>query len=267
MLNIVVSILTTFGVLLLKGDLERIVVVTATPGATIVAQASTAVPIPQITEPFASPTAPGPDTYIIQSGDTLSGIAVAFGVPLDELLLVNNLSEFSIINPGQVLVIPAPPTVAPTSPTTVPPAAPTVAPTVVTTAPPAPPSPTITPSGPPTATPFPTPTPTPPGPVQVRIQELLEPGDVEGEGVVLINRDRTVNLERWTLGAAGGDLVFVFPRLTLARNVPVTIFTAVGTDSPQALHWGLDSPLWGRKDTVIELHDAEGDLIAAYTVP
>jgi hypothetical protein len=101
----------------------------------------------------------------------------------------------------------------------------------------------------------------------VRIQEVVAQGNLEEEGVVLVNRGRTVNLERWKLSAADGELVYVFPRLTLAQDVPVTIYTAAGTDSPQALHWGVDVALWGKTDTIIELRDAEGDLIATYTVP
>jgi hypothetical protein len=176
----------------------------------------------------------------------LSGIAFALGVSLEDLLSANNLTEDSVINPGQVLTIPQgeQPTQAVSTPS--------LAPATST---------------PPTPTRLPTATPTPPGPVQVRIQELLAPGELEREGVVLINRGRTVNLEGWTLGPAGSDLVYVFPRLTLAQGVPVTLYTIVGSDSPQSLHWGVDEAQWGESDTSIELRDAEGDLIATFTLP
>jgi hypothetical protein len=176
----------------------------------------------------------------------LGGIALAFDVPLEDLLLVNDLTQDSIIQPGQALVIPLGDVSTPTPVT---------------------PSPTPESPTPDTPTPFPTETPTPPGPVQVRVQDVLAPGELGREGVVLINRGRTVNLQGWTLGAADGDLVYVFPRLTLAQEVPVTVYTTAGDDSPQALHWGLNLAQWGESDTIIEVRDAEGDLIATYTVP
>ncbi len=245
-LNIVVSALTTLGVLWLRGELERVIVVTATPGVTPLAHLATVLPAGGTAEAVASPTVPTPTEYVVQPGDTPGGIALAFDVPLADLLLVNNLTEASIIRPGDVLAIPSGDVAAPT------PITPSPAPLTAT---------------PTTPTPFPTETPTPPGPVQVRVQEVLAPGELEREGVVLINRGRTVNLQGWTLGRAGGDRVYVFPRLTLAREVPVTVYTVAGNDSPQALHWALDEAQWGERDTIVELRDAQGDLIATYTVP
>jgi LysM repeat protein len=245
-LNIIVSIVTTLGVLMLKGELERVVVVTATPDATSFAAAPETLPADVTIETVANSTSAVPTEYVVQPGDTLGAIALVLDVPLENLLLANNLLEDSIIQPGQTLVIPTGDVVTPTPPA---------------------PSPTPLPPTPVTPTPFPTPTPTPPGPVQVRIQELSAPGELAREGVVIVNRGRTVNLLGWTLGAAGDEAVYVFPRLTLAQEVPVTVYTIAGEDSPQALHWGLDAAQWGESDTIIELRDAEGDLIATYTVP
>jgi LysM repeat protein len=45
--------------------------------------------------------------YTIQSGDTLSGIAAAHGVPTDSVFSANGLGQNSIIFPGQVIVLPA----------------------------------------------------------------------------------------------------------------------------------------------------------------
>ncbi|WP_233199738.1 LysM peptidoglycan-binding domain-containing protein [Cryobacterium sp. N22] len=45
--------------------------------------------------------------YTIASGDTLSGVAAAHGVPTDALFSVNGLGRNSIIFPGQVIVLPA----------------------------------------------------------------------------------------------------------------------------------------------------------------
>ncbi len=43
--------------------------------------------------------------YIVQSGDTISSIAQNFGITSDTILWENNLNKFSIINPGQKLII------------------------------------------------------------------------------------------------------------------------------------------------------------------
>ncbi len=245
-LNIIVSVATTLGVLSLKGELERVVVVTATPKTTSGSGVPTPIPTVQVAEVTPTPTSAQPIGYTIQEGDTLGGIALVFDVALEDLLLANNLSEDDIINSGMVLIIPQGEVVTPTPVT---------------------PTPTAATPTPRTPTPFPTETPTPPGPVQVRIEEVLASGRLGREGVVIVNRGRTVNLQGWSLGAAGGDEVFIFPRLTLAQGIPVTVYTIAGEDSPQALHWGLDTPQWGESGTIIELRDAEGDLIATYPVP
>ncbi len=248
LLNIAVSIVTTLAVLSFKGALERVIVVTETSDVTAIAHIPTAIPAGHSTAPTASlaagPTAPPANEYVIQPGDTLGGIALVLDVPLEDLLQVNGLNKDSIIRPDQVLIIP--PREAPATPE------------------PGVPTPTET-TPPPTA--FPTFTPTPPGPVQVRVQELLAPGELEREGVVIVNRGRTVNLDGWTMGAAAADLLYAFPRLTLAQDVPVTVYTIAGDNTPQELHWGQDEAQWNESGVVIELRDAEDDLIATYAVP
>ncbi|MGA7733819.1 MAG: LysM peptidoglycan-binding domain-containing protein [Chloroflexia bacterium] len=58
----------------------------------------------------------GTSFHIIQSGDTLWSISVRFGVEIDDLRALNNLSD-DIIYPGQVLYLPAPGAPASTPPT------------------------------------------------------------------------------------------------------------------------------------------------------
>jgi LysM repeat protein len=48
-----------------------------------------------------------PPFYVVQSGDTLWEIALRFGVDVDTLLRINNLTD-DIIVPGQVLYLPQP---------------------------------------------------------------------------------------------------------------------------------------------------------------
>jgi len=55
--------------------------------------------------PTPTPT-PTPRIYVVQSGDTLSGIAVQFGVTVEALMLRNNIEDPRSLRSGQTLVIP-----------------------------------------------------------------------------------------------------------------------------------------------------------------
>jgi len=71
---------------------DRLVVVTATPG------------------PERRPTTPPPveATYVVQEGDTLSGVAARFGVSEEAILRANRLDDPNRVMVGQELVIPPP---------------------------------------------------------------------------------------------------------------------------------------------------------------
>ncbi|MDH4615753.1 LysM peptidoglycan-binding domain-containing protein [Brevibacillus sp. AY1] len=53
--------------------------------------------------------------YVVRSGDTLNSIAQRFGVPVQELIRVNNIAYPYYIYVGQKLFIPVTPTESPTS--------------------------------------------------------------------------------------------------------------------------------------------------------
>jgi LysM repeat protein/ribosomal protein L40E len=98
---------------------EPTAVVTATATATIT-------PIPTETlppTPIPTETPLPPFEYTVRSGDTCGGIAVAFGVSVQSIIVLNSLPTTCIISAGQVLKIPYPtPTPAP-PPTDIPNAA------------------------------------------------------------------------------------------------------------------------------------------------
>src|SRR5579885_500549 len=53
-----------------------------------------------------TPTPSAGPVYIIQSGDTLSGIAERFNVSLNDLMTANNITDPNVVSAGQQLVIP-----------------------------------------------------------------------------------------------------------------------------------------------------------------
>ncbi len=59
-------------------------------------------------------------TYTVQAGDTLSGIAQTFGIPVSNILLASDLSQGAILHPGDKLIIPDPQTAPATSSGTAP---------------------------------------------------------------------------------------------------------------------------------------------------
>ncbi len=48
------------------------------------------------------------ETYTVQQGDTLGGIAVSFGVTQQQIIEANDIANPNFLDPGQVLVIPQP---------------------------------------------------------------------------------------------------------------------------------------------------------------
>ena len=51
---------------------------------------------------------PTDQVYIVQQGDTLYGIARAFGIPVEQLITANGIQDPTLISPGQQLLIPLP---------------------------------------------------------------------------------------------------------------------------------------------------------------
>jgi len=74
---------------------------TRLPGTPIVS------PTPDIARTLPTPRQAN-DQYVVQTGDTLGDIAQRYGVGLLALMEVNGLSEADMLQPGQVLIIPAP---------------------------------------------------------------------------------------------------------------------------------------------------------------
>jgi LysM repeat protein len=80
---------------------------TATPSMT---PTITETPLPSIT-----PTASAPFEYVVQENDSCYAIAEKFGIQIDVLLAINNLSVDCLLVPGQTLMVPDPNTQLPTT--------------------------------------------------------------------------------------------------------------------------------------------------------
>jgi uncharacterized protein YkwD/LysM repeat protein len=95
-----------------------------------------------------TPNADGSVIHVVQGGDTVLGLALAYGVPMADILALNNLTENSTIYVGQRLLIEPAFTPTPTQPTATPTSRPTVTswPTSTRTATWTPLPPTATPS-------------------------------------------------------------------------------------------------------------------------
>lgn len=122
-----------------------------------------------------SPTPAG--LYIVQSGDTLSGLAQDFGTTVEEIMAANGLTDPNAIQIGQTLIIPSLvdrelPTAGPVSPT-VPTATPIPTSTPRPTATRIPPT-AVPPTEPPLPTELPTELPPPPPPTDTPVPAPLE---------------------------------------------------------------------------------------------
>ena len=242
------------------------------PGAP--AQAgSTALP-PPAAAPIPSPT-PTTTTYIVQVGDSLSGIAFQFDVPMEDLMRANGLTNADLLFVGQELIIPIgglPETPAFTpvpTPTETP--IPFEPPTPLSTGTPlaAQPTPSGTPlPSPETPAPSPTKEPTPTvfaKPVDVEITEIVGSGNIAEEMVIITNRGQPVNLEGWTLSDSH-DNVYTFPGILLwSNNASVRVHTSSGENTATDLYWKLNRAIWEAGDKAT-LADRNGKIIAVYAL-
>lgn len=206
--------------------------------------------------------------HTIVEGDTPFGIAEQYGANPFLMLEANDLTEeeSSLLQIGDTLLVPLEGCELdlPPSPTPLPPPSNTpnedeqTATAEVTEEPTLEFTPTITPS--PTITLAPT-----AQNAQIEIVDVEGIGDITAEGIRLRNTGNTINVTGWTLVDASGN-EFSFPEQLLFSNAEVTIYTRSGTNTPVALFWGLDEPVWEEGD-VLTLVDSTEQVQATIRLP
>jgi len=230
-LNVIVSAVTVLGVLALW-DRRSVPDPTPFPTATIDAAAILASAVPTATETLI-PTAT-PYVYRVQPNDSLFGIALQLGVSLTDLMELNELDETSVLDVGQVLLVPTPGGSTGAAATEV--------------------------AGP-------SATPTPPAPAEaplVVIVGVSGVGNLAEEAVQLLNSGGVAAMAGWTVEDGQGAL-YVFPEFTLHRGA-VSVRTRAGQNTVIDLFWGWDQPLWS-PGTTITLRDAAGTIQSTFTIP
>ncbi|MFN8450790.1 MAG: lamin tail domain-containing protein [Anaerolineae bacterium] len=204
--------------------------------------------------------------HTVVEGDTPFGIAEQYDTDGTRLMEVNGLTDetAALLQIGDVLIVPlegCP--LAAATPRSVESAAevptetetPSGSPTEI----PASPTPTATPSQIPTATLPPTAT-----NAQVEIVRVLSSGDINAEGVDIRNNGAVVDLTGWKLSSSSGE-TYTFPQQRLFTGSVLTVYTRVGTDTPTAKFWGLDTALWTPGAT-LTLTDGGGRVQSTFIV-
>ncbi len=197
-------------------------------------------PLPVVTEEPIPTIAPMPTSSVPL-------IIVVTGTPPDSMFQDEN---------GQTIIVitatPAPATITPLPTITAAPSAtPFSAVTSLPTIPVEPPTPLQTETGNAAAT-------------KVNITNVLSWGDVSNEAVGLRNEGDPVNLLGWSLVSTNGD-VFYFPEYRMFPGSMIQVYTRQGSNTPVALYWGLDHPVWVAGDTV-SLLDASGQAQSTFRV-
>jgi LysM repeat protein len=218
------------------------------------------------TQPVAVAPALTPEVviHIVKAGDTISGLALQYDVPVADIIAASHLENPNLLRVGMELVIPIGGLPQATATFTPEPTA------TETPIPFQPPSADMTATAAAelgaTATSLPTPLPSG-GELQIAISEILAPGQVEQERVIISNvGDQLADMQGWTLSDIDGN-VYSFPNFRLWAGGSVTVHTRIGQDGnpPANFYWGKLQAVWSASE-VATLKDAARAEISTYIV-
>lgn len=238
------AIVTTFATFTPKPTMTPLV----SPTEAIIITPTT---LPQPPNP-AGPTATiRSEVYQVKTGDTLGIIANQFQVTVNDLIILNELSDPDTLSIGQELLIPLEPlpTPVPHPTQTEPPPTLTETPFLSTNTPSL--EDTTIPQ---TAQP------------QVFIASVIGLGDLDTERVVLSRSGSgELSLAGWQLSDSNGN-TFTFPQLNLYQDGAVNLHTRQGLNTVVDLFWGLDHAIWSQGEKVT-LKDPQGEVKTTFTIP
>ena len=196
--------------------------------------------------PTATPT-PRPSLavrpYEVGPGETLSEIAVVFGVSIDQLLEINNLDNPDELRAGMTLQIPVQGSIAQEN--------------------------NSAGQGDSQVESEPLPTATPPAQPEnniIKILTIVGVNDLATEHLQIQSLSpEALSLEGWRMETNDGQ-VYYFPKITLFEHGAVDLYTRAGINSVVALYWGRSTPIFQSGDQAV-IYDAEENVQAVYSIP
>lgn len=253
LISALISLAIVFAVVLPAVDELRPLQPTPTT-AVMVTQAPSVDEIEPVQEPI---------VHVVEAGDTISGLALKYGVTAEDIAAANRLENPNFLREGNELLIPVAgipeatatlasvPTATETSLPFEPPSALTATAIVQANATPLPAFPTLPMEG----------------ELDVEITGVLGAQDLSQERVIITNvGDRFADMAGWVLSDADGNS-YTFAGFRLWPGGNVAVYTRAGQDGnpPASFFWGKLNGVWSAGD-VATLVDAGGNVIATHTL-
>ena len=190
----------------------------------------------------------GPETHVVQAGDTLGQISLRYDVAVEAIMDANGIDNPNFLSVGQELIIPAKDASLPASDDE------GEEETVVEVGGDRPPTPIPTVAA-------------GDGEAELVIGNVVSPGQVSLEAIQIVNNgSREASMRDWKLTDQLGN-TYTFGQLTLfGDGAGIALHTGPGQDSATDLFWGLDEALWESGDRVV-LYDDAGMVRAEFEVP
>jgi hypothetical protein len=190
----------------------------------------------------------GPETHIVQAGDTLGQISLKYDIAVEAIMDANGIDNPNFLSVGQELIIPAIDASLPVPDDEGEDQA------------------EIEFGGDRLPTPIPTLS-SVEGDSELVIANVVSPGQVSLETVQIVNNGSSeASMRDWKLTDQLGN-TYTFGQLTLfGDGAGISLHTGPGEDSATDLFWGLEEALWNSGDRVV-LYDDAGVVQAEFEVP